>query len=175
MNAGKIFFGFLLLTVVVAVMADTSDQPEGQKELPHFAGKVRPVEQRVMASQMPDEVRIPRGEGGHYWTDAYVEDGSITFVVDTGASHIALSYEDAEAIGLDPSDLEFDGAVSTANGTAAVARVTLSSVRIGNIEMYDVPAIVSSPGALPVSLLGMSFLNRLSSFEVEQRDLVLRY
>ena len=64
----RYFSAFCCWTVVVAVMADTSDQPEGQKELPHFAGEVRPVEQRVMASQMPDEVRIPRGEGGHYWT-----------------------------------------------------------------------------------------------------------
>ena len=180
MNAGKIFFGFLLLTIAVAVLADGTGFGTLEKQTGPAQREVRSAEYKVMpaattARGLSDEVRIPRGDGGHYWAEARVDGSPVTFVIDTGASHISLSYEDADAIGLDPDSLEYDGQVSTANGTARIAQVTLSTVRIGNIEMYDIPAIVSSRGALPVSLLGMSFLNRLSNFEIDGRDLVLRY
>ncbi|WP_321394980.1 retropepsin-like aspartic protease family protein [Emcibacter sp.] len=175
MNAGKIFFGFLFLTVFVAFLADGTMLSRKTPAPRQPQREVRPAEHKVIANPVSDEVRIPRGANGHYWTEARIDGTLVSFVVDTGASHISLSFEDAEEIGLDPADLVFDGEVSTANGTAPVARVNLSSIRVGNIEMYDMPATISSPGALPFSLLGMNFLNRLNSFRIEDGDLVLHY
>ncbi|WP_417316822.1 retropepsin-like aspartic protease family protein [Emcibacter sp.] len=164
---------FFLLTVSVAWVADNADLTAVKKE---NRPKERVAEKMVSQSahQMTDEVRMARGEGGHYWIDGEVDGTAVTFVVDTGASFISLSYEDAEKAGLDPGNLEYDGRINTANGVARIARINLSSFRVGAIEVYDVPAIVSSPGSLSVSLLGMSFLNRLDSFQVEGEHLVLR-
>ena len=94
-------------------------------------------------------------------------------MVDTGATIVVLSYEDAERAGifLNPSD--FTQAVTTANGVARIAPVTLDRVTIGDITVRNVPAAVAEPGRLKTSLLGMSFLSRLSRFDMRSDVLVL--
>jgi aspartyl protease family protein len=87
---------------------------------------------------------------------------------------VVLSYEDAERAGLLLTDKDFTRAVSTANGTARVAPVTLDRVSIGNITVRDVPAAVTESGRLGTSLLGMSFLSRLSRFDMRAGRLVLQ-
>ena len=95
-------------------------------------------------------------------------------MIDTGATMVALSYEDAEAAGFRLSDSDFTRAVSTANGVARVAPVTLDRVSIGNITVRDVPAAVAERGRLKTSLLGMSFLGRLSRFDMRSGRLVMQ-
>ncbi len=95
-------------------------------------------------------------------------------LVDTGATGVALTYEDAEEIGLRLSDSDFTHVSRTANGNARIAPVTLSSIRIGDIEVKDVKAFVAEPGKLFATLLGMSFLSRLERVDIRGNKLVLQ-
>jgi aspartyl protease family protein len=111
---------------------------------------------------------------GHYVTHAAINGHDIAVLVDTGATTVALSYEDASTAGLRPSYLAFDVPVSTANGVARAARVKIDRIAIEGIEVEDVDALVLPEGALRGTLLGMSFLGRLSSFRVEDGVLLLK-
>ena len=94
-------------------------------------------------------------------------------MVDTGATVVALRYEDARALGLVFPGDKFDARVRTANGEGRAKRVQLRSVTFGTITVRDVDALVLEQGALATNLLGMSFLRRLSRFEVQRGVLVL--
>jgi aspartyl protease family protein len=117
---------------------------------------------------------LESGSNGHYVTKANINNRSIAVLVDTGASAVALSYEDAEAVGLRPSSLTFNVPVNTANGIGKAARVILRKVEIDNVRVSDVDGLVLQRGALDGTLLGMSFLSRLRSFSVENGKLVLK-
>lgn len=119
-------------------------------------------------------VILYRGDGGHFHADASIDGKPVSMMVDTGASSIALSYEDAERIGLNPSTLDFDATVMTANGPARTAYVTLPFVSIGGIERTNVRAGIAERGRLDQSLLGMSFLETLSSFTFTGEQLKLK-
>lgn len=110
---------------------------------------------------------------GHYNSDIEINGRSIHATVDTGATMVALSYEDAARSGIRVSDADFIHPVNTANGTARVAPVLLDRIRIGGIELRNVPAAVAEPGRLQGTLLGMSFLGRLSRLEMRAGRLVL--
>lgn len=112
--------------------------------------------------------------GGHFITTASINNRSVKVLVDTGASVVALSYEDADNVGLRPSGLDFDVPVSTANGMTKAARITLDEVEIDGVRVNDVPGMVMPEGAMRGSLLGMSFLSRLSSYKVEDGVLILK-
>jgi aspartyl protease family protein len=94
-------------------------------------------------------------------------------IVDTGANVVSLSQEDAIRLGIRPAASEFKLKISTANGIAYAAPFMLPEIVVGDIEMRNVQAIVMPQGALQVSLLGMSFLSRLSHYEVSGGRLVL--
>lgn len=111
---------------------------------------------------------------GHFVTQASIEGRWVEMLVDTGASIVALTSEDAAAIGLRPSPGEFTGRLSTANGTVQVARTRIREIRVGGISVRDVEAVIMPAGRLGVSLLGMSFLRQLRAFEVESGRLTLR-
>jgi aspartyl protease family protein len=119
------------------------------------------------------EVRL-RGDGrGHFVFKVSVNDRTATVMADTGATLVALTYEDAERLGLSPRSLDFSGRAQTANGVARVAPVTLDRVRVDDITVRNVPAMVAERGALATNLLGMSFLGRLKSFQMQGNELVL--
>lgn len=120
------------------------------------------------------EVYISISKDGHYWTTLNVNGTPVQFVVDTGASHISLSYEDARAAGLVPSSLNYNQIFNTANGTTRKAMVKLDSVTLDTIQVSNILASVSQQGQMGVSLLGMNFLNRLSGFNVENREMILK-
>lgn len=111
---------------------------------------------------------------GHYFASADINGTSIAVMVDTGASGVALSYEDAEKVGLHPHGLDYDTPVNTANGIVKAARVKLRRVEVDNVRVRDVEGMVLPEGALRGSLLGMSFLSRLSSFRIENGVLYLK-
>jgi len=103
-----------------------------------------------------------------------VNGARIPMVLDTGASSVVLTQEAAKAAGLPLEVLNYSVNVDTANGRARAAPVTLDRMSIGGITERAVPALIAQPGQLRVSLLGMSFLNRLESWEVRGERLVMR-
>lgn len=118
-------------------------------------------------------VRLRADGRGHYVTPVEINHRRFEALVDTGASVVALRYEDARALGLVRPGDRFEVGVRTANGEGRARRVRLASVSVGTITLYDVDALVLEPGALATNLLGMSFLGRLARFEARRGELVL--
>ena len=111
---------------------------------------------------------------GHFSADLQINGGRVPVMVDTGASIIALTHEDAQRAGIFPNPADFRIPISTANGNVGAAPVKLREVRLDRILIRDVDAVVLPPGKLRTSLLGMSFLQRLSGFNVASNTLVMR-
>jgi aspartyl protease family protein len=117
---------------------------------------------------------LQAGENGHFEAEAYIDGKAINVLVDTGATGVALTYEDAEEIGISLNDSDFTHVSRTANGNSRIAPVTIGSIRIGEIEVKDVQAFVAEPGKLFATLLGMSFLSRLERVDIRGNKLVLQ-
>lgn len=119
-------------------------------------------------------VTIAANQAGHYETKVNINGRSVHVMVDTGATMVALSHEDAAAAGIHPSRSDFTQRVSTANGFSRVAPVMLDEVSIHDITVRDVRAVVAEPGRLQTSLLGMSFLSQLKKTEISRGVLTLQ-
>jgi aspartyl protease family protein len=119
-------------------------------------------------------VSIAAGAYGHFETEAEINGRSVDVMVDTGASLVALTYEDATSLGIFLKPSDFTNMARTANGSTRVAPVTLSRISIGDITVRNVPAVVSLRGASERTLLGMSFLKRLTRVEMRAGMLVLQ-
>lgn len=117
-------------------------------------------------------IEIPISRNGNYNLRLRINDVSVDFVVDTGATDIVLSQADASRIGLDLGQLAFTGRASTANGIVETARVTLDKIEIANVIDRNVSAIVNK-GELFGSLLGMGYLQRWGRIEIENGVLSL--
>lgn len=117
-------------------------------------------------------VMLKPDQAGQFRADVTVNGRTIRMLVDTGASLVALTQQDAVTLGVLP--LSFNVPVQTASGTAKAGEAKLSEVRIGNIQANDIPALVLPPGVSGHSLLGMSFLRKLSGFEVSAGNLILK-
>lgn len=124
--------------------------------------------------QLMSMTELKAGNGGHYVVTADINKTSIDVMVDTGASVVALSYDDAQRAGLHPNTLNFNVPVSTANGTVNAARAKLDRVEIDTVRVDDVEALVLPQGALNGTLLGMSFLSKLRGFQSEGGILTLK-
>jgi aspartyl protease family protein len=116
---------------------------------------------------------ISKAADGHFWAEAEVNGERVRFLVDTGATAVALTAADAERLGFSPKDLDFNYEVTTANGPARAASVKLASVSVAGARIADVDALVIDKG-LDTSLLGMTYLGRLSRFEASPSALILR-
>jgi aspartyl protease family protein len=119
-------------------------------------------------------VRIRRRMDGHFIARTEVNGMVMTMLVDTGASTVVLRPADAQRLGIDVDRLRYTVPVQTANGTTYAASVRLKTLSVGPIRMTEVEALVSKPGALKDSLLGMTFLNRLRSYEFSGDFLTFR-
>ncbi|HEY8565129.1 MAG TPA: TIGR02281 family clan AA aspartic protease [Beijerinckiaceae bacterium] len=111
---------------------------------------------------------------GHYTVHPAVDGKRVRMMVDTGASIVALSHEDAQLAGVAVKPHQFTARISTANGIVSAAPIRLAEVRIGEIVVRNVEAVVLPKGALATSLLGMSFLKRIGGFEITGGRLTLR-
>ena len=120
-----------------------------------------------------DTLAVARGRDGHFHADAVIGGIRVEFLVDTGASVVALTSADAARLGITPSPRDFTIPMQTANGVVRAARVRLARVDIGPLTVSDVTAVVMPPQALASNLLGMSFLSRLRRFEFRTGQLVL--
>ena len=119
-------------------------------------------------------VEIRAGAYGHHYARVEINGRSVDTMVDTGASIVALTWDDAQRAGLYMRDGDYTQHVNTANGLARIAPVVLDRVSIGDITVRNVPAAVSEPGKLSTSLLGMSFLSRLQRVDMRSGVLVLQ-
>lgn len=119
-------------------------------------------------------VKIRKGGDGHFVARARVNGKSVQMIVDTGASTVVLRPEDARRAGIRLAELDYAIPVETANGRALAARVRLERVSLGSLSLEKVDALVTKPGALQQSLLGMSFLSRLRSYEFSRNQLVMK-
>ena len=119
-------------------------------------------------------VRIRRVRDGQFMAKTQVHGVTLRMIVDTGASTVVLTQGDARRVGIELSDLSYLVPVQTANGTTYAARVQLRDMNVGIVGLTRVEALVAKPGALHQSLLGMSFLSRLRSYEFSGDFLTLR-
>jgi len=119
------------------------------------------------------DVTLQAGGSGHFETTAEINGRSVDVLVDTGATVVALTYEDAERAGIYPKPSDFTYSVSTANGIAKVAPVDIGAISVGNITVHNVRGAVTERGKMNRTLLGMTFLGRLH-VEMRKNELVLR-
>jgi aspartyl protease family protein len=119
-----------------------------------------------------EPARLTKAADGQFWADAVIDGRAVRLLVDTGATSVSLTPQDAERLGLYMGGLVYDRTVRTADGDSLAARVKLHSVSVGGVRLAEVDALVIGRG-LPASLLGMSYLGRLSRFEATPSTLVL--
>ena len=131
-----------------------------------------PVSGRL-AGEADGTVVIVRSIDGHFAVRANVENVPMTLMVDTGASYLTLTPEDAADIGVDIATLRFTMPIRTANGVIQAAPIKIDKITVGSIERRDVAALVAPPNSLDQSLLGMSFLNTLNGYAIAGDRLVL--
>jgi aspartyl protease family protein len=141
-----------------------------------IAGGLPGVSQTTAAEmlQLNAATALKAGQNGHFIVKAEINGRNVKVMVDTGASAVALSYEDAKDIGLHPGNLDYNIPVSTANGMVKAAGVSLDKVEIDGVRVSDVQGLVMPEGVMRGSLLGMSFLSKLQSFKVEDGVLYLK-
>src|SRR5262245_8527033 len=145
-----------------------------------FRTELRDVSERLMADYIPGRaparrvVEITRGGQGNFAVPAHLNSARVSMVLDTGATSVVLTQDAARAAGLPVEVLTYTVAIDTANGRTRAAPVTLNSITVGGIVERSVPALIAQPGQLRTNLLGMTFLNRLESWEVRGDKLVMR-
>ena len=145
-------------------------------EIQHFGSRIL-GELVPGTTQVTDDgqtVRVSRSITGAFYIDGAVNGTSTRFIFDTGASAVVLTREDAARAGINVNALSYTLPVQTANGTGRAAMVRLDQIVIGGIVRDRVNAFVASPGTLDMSLLGMSFLDTLSSYTVSNDGLELK-
>jgi aspartyl protease family protein len=133
----------------------------------------RPARQSGEVKASGRTVEIKSGGGNHYFASIDVNGRKVDVMVDTGASMVALTHEDARRLSLSPGASDFTLQVQTANGMSRFAPVTLDRVAIGGIEVRNVQAAVAEPGRLSTTLLGMSFLSRLQRVDMRAGVMIL--
>ena len=144
-----------------------------------YKSELRKVYNKVYANLVPGNyvkggnktVIVYANQYGHYYIRAITQGVSINYLIDTGATTVSLTRSDAEKIGIDLNKLNYSQKTSTANGITLSAPVKLDYIQINDIVVKDISASVSQNDGLDKSLLGMSFLNKLNSFEVSDDSL----
>ncbi len=143
--------------------------------------ELREVADRVLAELIPGHaasrgrtVEIVRGSGGSFSVATHINGARVSMMLDTGASAVVLTQEAAKSAGLPLEVLNYTVSIDTANGRTRAAPVTLDRISVGGITERAVPALIAQPGQLRSNLLGMTFLNRLESWEVRGDKLLLR-
>lgn len=119
-------------------------------------------------------VTLEKRPNGHFEAQSLINGRQVQMMIDTGATTTVLSQRDAAAAGFDTATLSYQIPVSTANGQALAARVTLDEISVGAIARNNVPALVAKDGMLEQSLLGMNFIGTLSGFDIRGDRMILR-
>ena len=162
----------LLVIVMLAATAGAVVAYGDPKRIAHAGDTVSELLRSRMAPPAR-AVQIPRGQAGEFGLHAKINGVNAPMVIDTGATSVVLTWETAKAAGLPLELLEFDVDVETAGGHTRAARLTLDRLAIGKLVERSVPALVVPRGQMKTNLLGMSFLDRLESWEVHPDRLML--
>lgn len=163
------------LLLVLIVLAATAGAVVAYKDPEKVARASDTVSElmRKRAASPTRAVQIARGQSGEFALQARINGVKAPMVIDTGATSVVLTYETAKAAGLPLELLEYDVDVETAGGHTRAARLTLDRLAIGKLVERSVPALVVPHGQMKTNLLGMSFLDRLESWEVRADRLML--
>ncbi|HWE75807.1 MAG TPA: TIGR02281 family clan AA aspartic protease [Stellaceae bacterium] len=174
------FISLAVVALAASVLVPRYLSQHGQSAQPGQSAGVAPTmmtaRSEAPAAPNPANTRsivLAADSHGHFRVDARVDARPMDFIVDTGATMVALTARDAATLGIHPAFNDYTIAVQTANGTARAAPVALNRVEIGSITIRDVAAMVMPEGALGQNLLGMSFLSRLHRYEYADGRLVL--
>jgi aspartyl protease family protein len=175
-----IFFGTLIGCAMAVPMiyqgnADFLKNLNRDKPATEVVYKVDPQQKTSGgASLTASTVVIPMDERGHFQADFKLNGRKISALIDTGATYVAMNKSMASRIGVKVTAGDMKFKVSTANGQASAAAVTINEIAIGKIRIRNVPALVLEDKALDGMLMGMSFLNQLERFAIENRTLILK-
>ncbi len=170
------FLGIYLVAILLAVGALSYVTKNGPMA-PRIGLQAKPAPVVAMRSPVRAPVTAPAvlapptqiledDHFGHYITPVEVDGRELHMLVDTGATLVSLTSEDASELGLRPASSDFKIRVQTANGISTAAPAWLPHVKVGAVEVHDVQAVIMPPGATSRSLLGMSFLSKLRHFGV---------
>jgi aspartyl protease family protein len=151
----------------VGVAFDIPEMRASLTGFSHDADKLQRTETQ------PRKFTMAANTYGHHIVEAEINGAKVDLLTDTGATYVALNYQTALKLGFTPNSLNFTSRSTTANGIARVAPVTLDYLRIGSIVLREVRAVVAEPGKMTQNLLGMSFISRLSGFELKGGTLVM--
>jgi len=161
-----------LMVVLGTAMAQMADKMT--PATPALANaSARTASAETVGQAGPRSLSIPRDIRGHFLTEGRIDGQRIGFMVDTGASVVALNETSAARFGLRPSRGDYNASVATANGTIKAARTRIAMVDIGGLVVRDVDAMVLPDTALSENLLGLSFLSKLKRFEYANGQMVL--
>lgn len=160
------------LKAAVSPLRDADTGAMARTAGPNTAAAPRPVP-AAQIRRSGDSVELTAGDYGHFSARALINGYPVDVLVDTGASFVALTWEDAERAGIYVSESDFKYRSQTANGYTRIAIVEIASVSIEGIEVRNVRASVHEPGKLHVTLLGMSFLGKLHRAEMRNGRLIL--
>ena len=168
-------FALIFAALVIAASLSVTRAPPSSSASPAVEAPPSVAEPGGPAAAPQDRnvIVLPRDPDGHFYADAVVNGASIRFMVDTGASTVALTRADAERAGMFYAENDFNRVGRGAGGDVAYRPVTLGRVEVGSIEMRDVRGVVIG-GNGDVSLLGQSFLSTLGSVTIEGDRMVLR-
>jgi aspartyl protease family protein len=161
------------LAATQGLAALTAGGRSGEAVAVAAAGRTADDLEPALPDPRPGAAQIVKAGDGHYWAEAQVDGRWVHFLVDTGASTVALTALDAQRLGFDLDKLAFEHPVSTASGKTLAAEVMLDRVAVADARVDGVQALVVREG-LSSSLLGMSYLGRLSRFEATPQALILR-
>ena len=147
--------------------------PKAPQDVGNAAAAATPADMPVVLRPAHSAMTYRADKQGHVLLDAFVNGARVHFLVDTGASFVSLTPADAAAAGISHSSLAFTARLNTANGIARAAPVKLREVRVGQLTIDDVDGVVTEN--LGGSLLGMSFLRRVDSWEMHDGVLTLNW
>jgi aspartyl protease family protein len=174
-------FSLIFLTATLAPKHQLATRADENPDLlPRLGETTAEYEARIRglehpsSSPAPLSVTLAADPQGHFLVEPIINGTRLRMLVDTGASLVVLPREDARRLGINPAPSEFRAAVSTANGSVLVAPILLKEITVGGVSVRDVRAAVFPDNKLQVGLLGMSFLSKLSYFEVAGGRLVLK-
>jgi clan AA aspartic protease (TIGR02281 family) len=162
----------LLVILMLAATAGAVVAYGDSKQIARASDTVSELIRRRTASPAR-AVQIPRGQAGEFALHAKINGVKAPMLIDTGATSVVLTWETAKAAGLPLELLEYDVDVETAGGHTRAARLTLDRLAVGKLVERSVPALVVPRGQMKVNLLGMSFMDRLESWEVRADKLML--
>lgn len=157
------------IAMFAVIIIATTYSDDSKAIFGRFIGEVDPARGRVQGR----EFHIRSRSDGHFWVRAEINDASVLFLIDTGASGIVLTADTAARIGIDVDTLVFDQMARTANGTVRGASTRVAKLEVGPIVRTDMPVSVTL-GELDTNLLGMTFLRTLGGWRVEGDSLIMR-